>query len=71
MLAKEVCQNFLKKTLTIIHSKRVNALFEITRSLTNNAKLTLTSLGRPKEGAVQVKHKISKAVSSTLARGSL
>jgi len=58
MLAKPLCQNYFHKSLTSIHAKRANALFETSWSLTKDATLTVTNLGRHKEGAAYVKNKI-------------
>src|SRR5689334_14579138 len=58
MLTKEVSQNYLNSTLISIHKLRVKALFEAIWSLTKNAKLTISSLGKHKEGNAYVKHKI-------------
>jgi hypothetical protein len=71
VLAKEVCLNFLKNSLKdLIHAKRLNALFETSWSLTKEASLTLTSLGRHKDGVAYVKHKI-KSVDRLLGNKSL
>lgn len=58
MLTKEVSQKFLQSSLISIHKLRVNAIFEATWALTQNAKLTISSLGKHKAGKAYVKHKI-------------
>ena len=61
MLIKEYCQNFIEKALPTVHKKRRNSLMNQVKSLLNNAKLTLTSLGRHAKGQAKVKHKINMA----------
>lgn len=58
MLAKEVSQNYFNSALTSIHATRANSLFQTCWSLTKQAKLTISSLGRNKDGKAYVKHKI-------------
>lgn len=61
MLIKGYCQNFIEKALPMIHKKRRQSLVSQVGSLLNNAKLTLTSLGRHAKGQAKVKHKINMA----------
>lgn len=58
VLAKEVCLKLFKNSLSSIHAKRTKALFDISWTLTKQANLSLTSLGRHKDGSAYVKHKI-------------
>ena len=60
MLVKTLCQKYLKKTLSFVHAKRLNALFDCCWSLMNKADLTLTSIGRNMENKAYVKHNIKK-----------
>lgn len=59
MLIQTYCQNFIEKALPMIHKKRRASLTNQVMSLLNNAKLTLTSLGRHATGVAKVKHKIN------------
>jgi len=59
MLINRYCQNFIEKALPMIHKKRIGSLTSQVISLLNNAKLTLTSLGRHAKGPAKVKHKIN------------
>lgn len=61
MLIQTYCQNFIEKALPMIHKKRRISLTNQVLSLLNNAKLTLTSLGRHAKGRAKVKHKINMA----------
>lgn len=61
MLIQTYCQNFIEKALPMIHKKRRISLTNQVMSLLNNAKLTLTSLGRHATGVAKVKHKINMA----------
>lgn len=61
MLIQTYCHNFLEKALPMIHKKRKISLTNQVMSLLNNAKLTLTSLGRHAKGRAKVKHKINMA----------
>lgn len=61
MLIQTYCQNFIEKALPMIHKKRKRSLTTQVMSLLNNAKLTLTSLGRHAKGPAKVKHKINMA----------
>lgn len=58
MLTREVSQNYLNNALTSMHAARRNCLFETSWALTNEAKLTVSSLGQNKRGSAHVKHKI-------------
>lgn len=58
MLTKEVSQKYFNNALTSIHAARGNCLFETAWALTNEAKLTISSLGQNKNGRAHVKHKI-------------
>lgn len=61
MLIHTYCQHFIEKALPMIHKKRRTSLTTQVISLLNNAKLTLTSLGRHASGKAKVKHKINMA----------
>lgn len=61
MLIQQYCQKFIEKALPTIHKKRRKSLTNQVVSLLNNAKLTLTSLGRHAKGNAKVKHKINMA----------
>lgn len=50
----------LQNSLTEMHEKRFNALFETSVALLNGASLTVTDLGRYIKGPSAVKHKIKK-----------
>ena len=54
MLTKEVSQNYLQRSLVSIHKLRIKALFEAVWSLTKNAKLTISSLGKLKDDPAYV-----------------
>lgn len=58
MLTKEVSQNYFRNSLTSIHSTRANSLFEACWALTQQAELTISSLGQHKDGKAHVKNKI-------------
>lgn len=59
MLAKEVSQIYFKKSLISMHATRANSLFEASWALVNKeAELTVSSIGKKKEGGAYVKHKI-------------
>jgi hypothetical protein len=58
MLIKEVSQNYFRNALSSYHTTRVNSLFKACWSLTQQADLTISSLGRCREGNGFVKHKI-------------
>ena len=58
MLIKEVSQNYFNNALSSFHATRINSLFKACWSLTKQADLTISSLGRHLEGAAYVKHKI-------------
>lgn len=57
MLTKEVSQKYFNDALSI-HAKRANSLFETAWSLTDGARLTISSMGANKAGQANVKHKI-------------
>lgn len=61
MLAREVSQNYFKKSLSSIHATRANSLFEACWALTNHSDLTVSSIGKNKSGNAYVKHKIKSA----------
>lgn len=69
MSAKTVCQNYFQKSSTI-HRHRANILFNASWSLTQEAHLTLTSLGRHMDTKAYAKHKI-KAVDRLLGNSHL
>jgi hypothetical protein len=58
MLTKEVSQKYFNNALVSIHAARAHSLFEACWSLTKQANLTISSLGRNKDGSAYVKHKI-------------
>ena len=58
MLTKEVSQKYLNDALVSIHATRMHSLFETCWSLTKQSDLTVSSLGRNKDGKTYVKHKI-------------
>lgn len=58
MLTKEVSQTYFNNALTSMHAKRAKSLFETCWALTKQSDLTITSLGRSKDGAAYTKHKI-------------
>ena len=58
MLTKEVSQKYFQNSLTSIHKKRANCLYETCWALTKSSDLTVTSLGKHKDGNAYVKHKI-------------
>lgn len=70
MLTKEVSQKYINDALISVHASRVKSLFETSWSLVNNANLSLTSLGRHKNGTAYVKHKI-KSVDRLLGNKTL
>ena len=61
MNASRLCQDFIKRSLPMIHSRRVDTLCRHVESLLNHAHLTLTSLGRHAPGQATVKSKIHMA----------
>lgn len=60
MLTKEVSQNYFKNALfsLSIHDKRAESLFETAWALTQQADLSIASLGKNRAGKAFVKHKI-------------
>ena len=70
MLTKEVSQKYFNNALTSIHATRARSLFETCWALTKQADLTISSLGRHKEGSAFVKHKI-KSVDRLLGNSNL
>ena len=70
MLSKEVSQKYFQNALTSIHKKRINCLFETSWALTKSSNLTVTSLGKKREGKAYVKHKI-KSVDRQLSNEAL
>ena len=58
MLTKEVSQNYFNNALTSVHATRSRSLFETCWALTKQSDLTISSLGRNKDGEAYVKHKI-------------
>jgi hypothetical protein len=70
MLTKEVSQKYFQSSLTSIHKKRANCLYETSWALTKSPHLTVTSLGKHKDGKAYVKHKI-KSVDRLLSNPAL
>lgn len=70
MLTKEVSQKYFKNSLTSIHKKRADCLYETCWALTKSSELTVTSLGKYKDGKAYVKHKI-KSVDRLLSNTTL
>lgn len=70
MLTKEVSQKYLTDALISMHTTRAASLFQTTWALMKKAHLSLTSLGRAKEGKALVKHKI-KSVDRLLGNRAL
>ena len=70
MLTKEVSQKYFTNALTSIHTARANSLFETCWALTKQTDLTISSLGRNKDGKAYVKHKI-KSVDRLIGNSNL
>lgn len=70
MLTKEVSQKYFQKSLNSVHKTRANCLFETSWALAKSSELTVTSLGKHKDGKAYVKHKI-KSVDRLLSNPSL
>lgn len=58
MQAQELLHKWLKKSSVIGHEKRLNCLLRAVESVTQQGKLSLTSIGRHLSGLAKVKHKI-------------
>jgi len=66
----ELLHTYLEKSCPEIHKQRLSSLMRATKSLLNQGKLTLTSLGRHMTGSGFVKHKI-KAIDRLLGNMTL
>lgn len=70
MSASRVLHTHLEKSLPEIHICRLNAVNNAVDSLLHGGKLTVTSIGRNKQGSAKVKHKI-KSIDRLLSNGKL
>ena len=70
MLTKEVSQKYFNDALTSVHATRARSLFETCWALTKQCDLTISSLGRHRDGEAYVKHKI-KSVDRLIGNGNL
>ena len=61
MQTRQVLHTIIKKSSPNMHRSRLNALLEVSSGLLNNAKLSLSSIGRHLKGKSTVKSKIKKA----------
>ena len=70
MLTKEVSQKYFQNSLISIHKTRAECLYETSWALSKSSELTVTSLGKHRDGKAYVKHKI-KSVDRLLGNSHL